>query len=58
MKVGDTKSDSTMQLIADFNEYASGYVRLNHPRHGVVRLVRRGEVWVVTHCQWPEGKPK
>lgn len=49
MKVGDTRSDDTIQLIATATEYERGVVVLTHPRHGIC-VIRRGDdgVWRVT----------
>jgi len=54
MKVGDTRSDDTIQLIASASEYEAGVVAYTHPRHGIV-VIRRGEdgAWRVTKVQRP-----
>ena len=54
MKVGDTRSDETIQMIASATEYEAGVVVLNHPRHGIVVIRREAEgVWRVTKVARP-----
>ena len=54
VKVGDTRSDEAIQLIASATEYEAGVVVLNHPRHGVVVIRREADgVWRVTKVARP-----
>lgn len=68
MKVGDTRSDGNMMLVATLAEYTAGRLVTRHPRCGKVVFVRKpvdgnvadsGGDWVISACEKPdpeEGK--
>ena len=55
MKVGEKRTDSQMETVADPQEYARGRVVLKHPRCGQVVIERqKSGNWKITKCERPD----
>ena len=64
MRVGDTRTDDGMMLVATMREYREGYMTLRHARCGRVVFKRKpgadgkvaesGGEWVITECANPD----